>query len=275
MGKMGAVSRRLFLKQSLSALTGIGLFSIIPLPLLKDHLLLLNEPIIIERQPYWLEVLSRGVSFIPPKAKIDISDWSNDELREKAYYTLRIAFKQNRQILTGNLRWSEKDMGIIIDNNKFGQFLLERIKGKYMFSEELEPITYHQDPIRARIFYDLSSILMKYVIMQIDKGWFRGFTDFDIKLLRSAEGYLREGIRTNESSMDLFPDKYRRILKYNIGTGYNNLGLTLNFLGDIDQAYEMYQIALQYNPDDDNITSNLNDIHENATYIQKRIFWTH
>jgi len=267
------VSRRKFIKRCLSASAGISLFSIIPFPTLKNYLPPSKNGIPFQGQPYWREVLSRGVSFIPAKARIDIHGWSNDDLRGKAYYALRIAFEQNEDILLRRTQRSEKEMGIIVDNNKFGQFLLEAIKGKYLFCESLTAITFHQDPIRARIFYDLSSMAINHIITKVDKFRFNGFTESDIHLLRSAETYLREGVQTSKNAMEIFPDRFRNLLRSNIGTGYNNLGLTLNLLGEIDRAYQMYRIALEWNPDDNNVISNLEAIHENAVYMHQKPSW--
>jgi tetratricopeptide (TPR) repeat protein len=115
--------------------------------------------------------------------------------------------------------------------------------------------------------------LIRHVIIKVDEAWFNGFKDFDIKLLRSAETYLREGTQISKKAMEIFPDRFRNLLKSNIGTGYNNLGLVLNLLGDIEQAYKMYQIALEWNPNDNNVTRNLEAIHENAIYIHQKPLW--
>lgn len=273
MVKWKRISRRSFIKRCLSASAGVGFFSLFPMPIFKHYLPPYKDSISVQGQPYWLEVLSRGVSFIPKKARVDIHGWSDDDLRGKAYYALRIAFDQNGDILFRESQRSEKEMGIIIDNNKFGQFLLEHTSGAYIFSEGLTPITFQEDPFRARIFYDLSSMLIRHVIIKVDEAWFNGFKDFDIKLLRSAETYLREGTQISKKAMEIFPDRFRNLLKSNIGTGYNNLGLVLNLLGDIEQAYKMYQIALEWNPNDNNVTRNLEAIHENAIYIHQKPLW--
>ena len=186
---------------------------------------------------------------------------------------MRVAFKQNGDILSKKSRYTEKEMGVIIDNNKFGQFLLERTKGPYAFSEELSSITFYEDPFRARIFYDLSGIIINHIMTKVDGSWFNGFIDFDFKLLLSAETYLREAIQISKNVMQIFPDRFQGLLRSNIGTGYNNLGLALNLLGNVEEAFKMYRMALEWNPSDDNITRNLKAIHENAVYGHPKPLW--
>lgn len=271
--KWRPISRRIFVRRLVSLSTGLGLFSLVPLPASKYYLPIRHEKISLSGHPYWLEVLSRGASYIPKKAKININGWSDDDLRGKAYYALRIAFEQNGHILSWISQSSEKEMGTIIDNNKFGQFLLEATKGKYLFSEGFTPITSQEDPFRARIFYDLSSLLIRFLISKVDETWFNGFKNFDIKLLQSATTYLKEGIRISTRAMNIFPRRFQNLLRSNIGTGYNHLGLAFNLLGDIEQAYRMYHMALEWNPDDNNVTRNLEAIHENAIYINQKPLW--
>ena len=81
------------------------------------------------------------------------------------------------------------------------------------------------------------------------------------------------GITINENVSEIIPDKLKTHFRYNIGTGYNNLGLVLNLLGDVVQAYEMFEIALKLKPDDVNITRNIDSINENSDYIQQKPLW--
>ncbi|NVM22373.1 MAG: tetratricopeptide repeat protein [Desulfobacterales bacterium] len=266
------ITRRMFLKQFVRANLGVWLYLLAPIPteklstLATDIRRLSNDPCWLD--PYWLEVLSRGVSYIPEEVKVDISGWDKHITKEKAYAALKIALEQNERVLSGEIPPSEKNMDTIISYNKTAQFLLENVEGKYIINPVFPEVTYREDPARARMLHDLSIFILNNTLSSIDDQ-FAGFSNLDLALLRSAESYLREAIKTNQNAVALSPARFKGAIIRNIANAYNNLGIVLSFLGDVRQAYRMYEKALELTPDDTDILNNVEAIEKNASYIRQ------
>lgn len=259
----------MFLKHFVQANLGIGLCVLVPLPLIQ----LPRSPTeIFGASKYkfrWLEVLSKGVFYIPEAARIDIVGWGDQMIKQKAYTILSIAFESNDRVLAAKTPLSEDDMDMVINYNKASQFLLESIRGAYVFNPIFPKVTYKEDPSRARVFHDLSTFMLKQIIRTINDD-LGGFSELEIRLLRAAESYLKEAINTNENALILSPGQFKTTIVRNIGTAYNNLGLTLNFLGEIEEARNMYEIALKLVPHDRLILENMEAIHRNASYVRQK-----
>ena len=108
------MTRRMFLRQLLFANIGVGLHALVPLPTFNP--LMSAAP--YEDCPGWVEVLSKGVSYIPDEAKKDIDGWDNDRIKKEALELLRIALKKNEGILEGNVSLPENGMDGIVNHNK-------------------------------------------------------------------------------------------------------------------------------------------------------------
>ena len=246
-----------------------ALFSVVALP---PHQQTPTKPLsasIADHHPYWLRVLAQGASFIPEPLKMDTSSWADDEIKARAYTALNRALLESKNIRTGQTPPTNANMNRLIDWSKRGQFLLARVREKYEFTRDFPLVTHTSDPIRARLFNELSRSILSHVIGIIDNPGFQGFEDFDISLLKSAEGYLREAIITLKNAHSIAPDRYRSAIMLNISGGYNNLGLTLNLLGDTRGAKEMYEKALEISPDDEQIKKNMDSILQNASYRRR------
>ena len=246
---------------------GVGLNALVPVPAVKPP----TTASLPECSPGWLDVLSKGVSYIPEETKVDINGWDNQMVKERACTLVRIALEKNDTVLVRNTLPAGGDMDTVINYNKAAQFLLESIKGRYIFNPVFPEVTYDEDPSRARMFHDLSTFLLNKIIKTINDD-FVGFSTLDIKLLNAAEGYLRAAISTNENALILSPEKFRDTIVRNIGAAYNNLGLVLNLRGDMQQARKMYEKALRLAPDDRRILENMEAIHKNASYIRQQPF---
>lgn len=268
---MQTLTRRAFIGGLYRVVSGAALFSLVPVRLLRNRSTIpLNEQQ-TPRPPYWLRVLSQGVSFIPEPLKIDTDSWGKDAIKDRAYAALNIALKQTQRVRSGEIPSSDENMTEVINNGKYGQFLLESLREKYEFTQDFPPLTYKSDPVRARFFCELSRSILHQVMTTVDSAGFTAFSDFDIKLLKSAESYLREAINTFQNAIPIAPQRYRVAITLNLASSYNNLGLTLNFLGDIGGAREMYARALQIKPNDDSVRKNMGSITENASYIKQTI----
>ncbi len=250
--------------------SGTTLFSLVPVQPLRNRSTIPLSEQQTQRLPYWLRVLSQGVSFIPEPLKMDIDSWGKDAIRDRAYGALNLALKQTQSVRSGEIASSDENMNEVINNGKYGQFLLESLREKYEFTQDFPPLTYKSDPVRARLFCELSRSILRHVMTTVDSAGFTAFSDFDIKLLKSAESYLREAIDTFQSAIPLAPQRYKVAIMLNLASSYNNLGLTLNFLGDIGGAREMYARALQIKPNDESVRKNMGSITENASYIKQK-----
>lgn len=267
---MQTITRRAFINKLYRIVSGATLFSLVPVQPSRNRATIPHGGQQTQCPPYWLRVLSQGVSFIPEPLKMDIGSWGKDAIKERAYGALNLALKQTQSVRSGEMPSSDENMNEVINNGKYGQFLLESLREKYEFTQDFPPLTYKSDPVRARLFSELSRSILSHVMTNVDSAGFTAFSDFDIKLLKSAESYLREAIDTLQSAIPIAPQRYKFAIMLNLASSYNNLGLTLNFLGDIGGAREMYARALQIKPNDENVRKNMVSIAENASYIKQK-----
>jgi len=231
----------------------------------------INEDISENPNPFWLEVLSRGHTFIPEKSIIDISNWDNEKIRKSAHKSLRLALTQNRQIVRKEIESNDKNMNIVITNNKVTQYLIEKIKGRYVCFEKFPPVTFREDPSRGRLFFDLASFILIHVIHMVNNPNFDKFDDFDITLLKSSVGYSNESVKIQLTAIEIAPEQYKKTMVVNLGCAYNNLGLAINFLGDTVTAHKHYCKALELSPGNTDVRRNIKAIEQKANYIGRKI----
>jgi tetratricopeptide (TPR) repeat protein len=263
------VTRRSFLKGLITAAAGAGLNSFIPLPLQT------LDPSSLSREirPYWLEVLSRGARYFPGNIVSRFSDWSGDQLREAAHYSLILTLARNRETLAGSRLPGEREMDEAVERNKAVQYLYESLRRTHEKGKpEEEDDGRDDDPYYARVLHDLSSFMIRHIVKEADDQSFGGFSPFDITLLHSCLTYVRESIGLNEDAYVLCGEDLRETLKGNIGSCYNNLGLALSYLGDVQQAQAAFMKALEHRPDNGAILRNLHDMDSNGLIIHRRLY---
>jgi tetratricopeptide (TPR) repeat protein len=262
------VTRRSFLKGLITAAAGTGLNSFIPLPLNLPATAALSREI----RPYWLEVLSKGVRYFPENIVSYFSDWSRDQLKGSAHYSLALTLGGNKRLLAGTSLPREREMDEVVERNKTTQYLYESL----MLLEAEEGVdtgTAHvDDPYYARLLYDLSGFILRDVMKMIEDPSFSGFRPFDITLLDSCLTYVRESISLNEDAYALCAVDLREAIRVNIGSGYNNLGLTLSYLGEVQQAQDAFGKALELRPDNSAILRNLRDMDANGLIIRRKLY---
>lgn len=262
---MKGISRRNFLKQ-LGA-TGLG-FAFMPLDFRLDEKITESMKHIPEEgKAWWLRVLSKGWRHFPEICTTDTSDWTQEQIRKSNYYVTNRALKKHRKIREGELRKTEINMDEAIKYSKQAQFIQEKIEGKYHFMDGFPDITYREDPSRARIFKALSDYILDNVNETIWESDFDGLGQFDMKLLGTAKGYLERYIELSKNTLDICPEEHSDFFTQHVGFGYNNLGLVVNYLGDRDEAKELYQKAKEILPENEDVDSNLKNIDINAQYI--------
>jgi hypothetical protein len=237
------LSRRKALKHLLQVVGGLKIFALLPPVALKELPFLRDQGPLIP-VPYWLQVLSRGINYIPQKAAPEIKQWEDVTLQQKAYQVLDRAIETNLRVHDTPLTPPTSDMNQIVIDYKTSQYLIEHIQKPYSFSNDFPPITFLQDPMRAKIFYDLALVILNQIIGITQESEFERFTVFEIKLLQSAEAYLREGIKTIESAHRIAPDYFKSILKESVDKGYDYLEFTLKLLEQVN--FSRVKVPLDY-----------------------------
>jgi tetratricopeptide (TPR) repeat protein len=262
------VTRRSFLRGLFTAAAGASLNSFIPLPLKP----LVTGSLTREARPYWLEVLSKGVRFFPENIVSRFSDWGPDRLRESSHYTLVLTLGQNRKMLAGTGMPGDREMDGTVERNKTAQYLYESFRLAEAEEDEESDGVHADDPFHARLLYDLSSFILRHTMDRVDDPSFEGFTPFDTTLLGSGLTYVREAINLNEDASVLCGSDLREVLTSNTGSCYNNLGLTLSYLGEVQQAQAAFGKALELRPDNRAILRNLHDMDANGLIIRRRLY---
>jgi len=262
------ITRRAFLDRLMKAAAGAGLYAFIPvsLPSLKPSLL--EEDI----RPYWLEVLSKGIGYFPQNIISFFSTWSSDQFLESSQYALLLTLNQNKRLLTSEKLPPDREMDQITESNKTTQYIFSILKNHFLEQNAGPDITYGNDPFHARLLYDMSSFMLRDIIEGTEDTPDAVLDDFDINLLNSCASYLEEAIRMSEHSFILCDDSYKDILIRNIGSYYNNLGLTLSYLGDNEKADQVFRRALEFRPDDDGILRNMHELNSNTMFHHKKTY---
>ena len=263
------LNRREFLKRFYRWGSTVGIFAIAPVPLIALPKIPPVKDIIEKPHPFWLKVLSRGPNFIPKRSVFNIIGWDNDKVLKLGLRVLAIALKQNRQFFQGQFDTSDRKRDIIISNNKVAQYLLEKVVGTYISTSTFPPVRYSEDPARARQFYYLSAFIIRHIIKRINKPDFYGFNNFEIDLLNSSADYSRENIAISLRAINIAPENVKNKMISDLGAAYNNLGLAINFMGDVVNTKELYDLALKLKPGDIDIQRNILAIEQNACYIRK------
>ena len=224
------------------------------------------EQIMNPPEPYWKQTLAKGVSFIPEKIKQDLSELEDKALLQDALYLIKDSIQYNRALVQGDLKRTNSNMNNTVDLSKKSQYFQQNIDFEYKFSKSFPKVSYQEDPTRARIFQDLAGFVLDDIMKTLDQPGFHALNDFEVEFLKGAEDYLETAIKINEKAYDLSPDNFKEQLQNSIGSGYNNLGLTLNFLGRLGEAKEMYEKALDMKPEDENIRQNIKNLRANGIY---------
>lgn len=259
-----AVTRRRFLSGLMKIIAGAGLYSFIPvsIPLPKSGA---GE----ETHPYWLDVLSRGIRYYPGNITSFFSGWNDEQFKDSAQYALFLTLNQNKRVLSQSGIPSEKEMDQVVEGNKTTQYMFEKVKRANLATDADPQITYGNDPLHARVLYDLSAFILRDISETVEGSSFIGFSDFDVMLLDSGTTYLKEAIDLSENAYIFIDDNFKEILRKNIGSYYNCLGLALSYLGDTQQAQSVFLKALEFRPDDASILQNLRDMDSNGLFINR------
>jgi hypothetical protein len=261
------VTRRSFLKGLITAAAGASLNSFIPLPFKPPG----TAPITGGMKPYWLEVLSKGVRYFPENIVAYFSDWSAVRLRESAHYSLVLTLGGNRTLLANAGLPGQREMDEIVERNKTTQYLYESV-GRSETVEGETDVWAGDEPYHARLLYDLSTFMLRFTMDKVEGESFEGFAPFDIALLNSCISYVREAIVLNEDSLVLCGQDFQEVLRVNTGSCYNNLGLALSYLGDVQGAQEAFGKALEFRPDNRAILRNLKDMDANGLIVRRRLY---
>ncbi len=264
----GTRTRREFLSAFLKACAGAGMYCFIPMPFPQVTIASIKE----ETHPYWLDVLSRGIHYFPENIVSFFSGWSADQYSESTRYALFLTLNQNKRTLANEGLPPDRDMDQIIESNKTTQYIFDRIKKINLEKNSLPEITYGNDAFHARLLYDLSTYILRDIIRSVDEPGFTELSDFDIDLLDSGTTYLEEAIRMSEHAYVISDDEFKEVLTINLGACYNNLGLTLGYLGDMEQADRYFRKALEYRPDDELIIENLQNMDSKPLFIRRKVY---
>lgn len=260
-----AVTRRKFLSGLMKTIAGTSLYSFLPVSLpLLDPAALVADP-----RPYWLDVLSKGIRFYPENITAFFSGWSEAQFLDSAQYALFLTLGQNKRALANTGARSDKEMDHIVENNKTTQYMFDNVKRAHLAKNADPQTTYGNDPFHARMLSDLSSFILRNIEDKLEVSSIDTFSDFDIMLLNSGTTYLEEAIRLSEHAYIFYEDNLKEVLRSNIGSYYNNLGLTLSYLGDIPQAHKVFLRALEFRPDDTSILDNIRDMDSKGINIRK------
>lgn len=76
----------------------------------------------------------------------------------------------------------------------------------------------------------------------------------------------------NEHAYDLCAAELKEVITANTGSSYNNLGLILSYLGEVQQAQEAFAKALELRPDNRAILRNLEDMDANGLIVRRRLY---
>jgi tetratricopeptide (TPR) repeat protein len=262
------VTRRSFLSGLLTAAAGAGLNAFMPLPV---RLLGTASPE-SEIRPYWLEVLSRGVGYFPENISAYFSDWTPAQLKGSAHCSLTITLDMNRRVLASPSLPGQGEMDKAVERSKTTQCLYERLM-RLDSGDGAGPGPASTDGLyHGRLLYDLSGFIIRHTMEKVDSPWFTGFSPFDTTLLGSCLTYVRESIRIGQDASDASPEELRDALMGSLGSCYNNLGLALSYLGEVQQAQEAFTRALELRPNNRAILRNLEDMDAKGLIVHRKLY---
>ncbi|MRR14458.1 hypothetical protein EG833_03325 [archaeon] len=264
----GTRTRREFLSSLLRAFAGAGMYSFIPMPFPQVTIGSIKE----ETHPYWLDVLSRGIDYFPENIVSFFSGWSADQFTESTQYALLLTLNQNKRTLANAGLPPDREMDQVIEINKTTQYIFDQLKKINLDRNSLPEVTYGNDAFHARLLYDLSAYILRNIVRSVDEPGFTELSDFDMALLDSGTTYLEEAIRMSENVYIISDADFKEILTMNLGAYYNNLGLTVSYLGEMEQADRYFRKALEYRPDDELIIENLQNMNSKLLFIRKKIY---
>lgn len=202
------------------------------------------------------------------------SGWNEEQFKDSAQYALFLTLNQNKRVLTQTAIPTDKEMDQVVESNKTTQFMFEKVKLTNLATNADPQTTYGNDPLHARVLYDLSSFVLRDISETVEDPLFTGFSNFDVMLLDSGTTYLKEAIALSENAYIYIDDNLKEILCRNIGSYYNCLGLSLSYLGDIQQAQSAFLRALEFRPEDASVLQNLREMDANGLFIN-RIDYNH
>jgi hypothetical protein len=246
---MRLLSRKKVIKSIWHTFFCVNMLAILPPIALKELPASINLEEDSGTAPYWIKVLSKEIEYIPLKATPDIEQWKDVELQKKAYQMLDRAIEANLRVHASPSSPLSSDMNQIVIRYKTSQYLLEHTKGPYTFSKDFPPITFMQDPMRAKIFYDLALVILNHLIPDSQKSDATILSALETQLLMSAENYLWEGIKTIEGALRIAPDHFKPVLEESITKGKNYLKFTIKLLEQthVSQAEPRTDFSLKLN----------------------------
>ncbi|MBN2298190.1 MAG: hypothetical protein JXM72_06325 [Deltaproteobacteria bacterium] len=266
-GKSG-ITRRTLLKQLVKSMAGTGLYCLMPTGFPALSISRLHE----ETHPFWLEVLSRGVHYVPEYIKSFFNGWEDHDMNESVRYALHLTLTRNRRALAGGDLPCEKEMDEMIENNKASQFLFQYVKEANASLNARPEVIYGYDVYCAQMFYDVSTFVLRSNMNNHNEILFARLSEFDIQLLISNISYLEEAIRISEHMYILVDEESRSKISKNIGSYYNSMGLSLSLLGDMRAAGKMYRRALEFRPGDTSILENMRDFQSGRWLMRNTSF---
>ncbi len=201
-----AVTRRTFLSGLIKFISGASLYSFIPVTVPLPLTVAAGD----EEHPYWLDVLSRGIRYFPDNITSFFSGWNDDQYKDSAQYALYLTMNHNRRVFSLAGIPSEKDMDEIVESNKTTQFIFEKVKYANLAADTDPQLTYGNDPLHARILYDLSAFILRDISQTVEGSSFTGFSDFDVLLLESGTTYLKEAVSLSETRTSILMTPSRR-----------------------------------------------------------------
>ena len=253
MKNKSGITRRTLLKKLIKGIAGSGMYCLIPTGFRPLRISFSHKEI----YPNWLEVLSKGVHYVPEYIKAFFNDWEDPDMNDSVRYAFYLTLTRNKRALAQGTLPSEKEMDEMIESNKASQYLFQYVKEANTGMNARPEVIYGHDACCAQMFYDVSTFVLRNMMNNQKNVLFAKLSEFDIRLLNSNISYLEEAIRISEHVYILQDEELRPQTRNNIGSYYNSLGLTQSFLGDMSAAGKMYLRALEFRPGDTLILDNM------------------
>jgi tetratricopeptide (TPR) repeat protein len=159
-----------------------------------------------------------------------------------------------------------------VERGKTAQCLYEKVRHQDGGVDTGPGAARTDDLYHGRLLYDLSSFIIRHTMEQVESPWFTGFRPFDTTLLGSCLTYVRESIRISRDASSTCPEELREALKGSMGSCYNNLGLALSYLGEVQQAQEAFARALEFRPNNRAILRNLEDMDSHGLIVHRKLY---
>lgn len=122
--------------------------------------------------------------------------------------------------------------------------------------------------MRGQILMDMPMFAHLYYLQPKMLGEdFLRFDAFDVELIESSLTYFNRACTTLENAYDIAPERYREPLNRTQALCHTYLGLSYNFLGDLETALWHYLHALELKPYDGTISTLIRNIEKNASYL--------